>query len=89
MLTETEVMKALGTIIEPGSGVSLIDLGMVENVEVEDNKVKIKLGINFDFSLTPSTIYIINSIKKKLHSMSDVDRVDVELLSQVWEEQVV
>ncbi len=89
MATETQVMEALRGIVEPKSGMSLTDLGIIEEVKVEAGNVRIKLGINFDLYVSPSAIYVINSVKKKIHSLPDVNQVDVRLLSDKWEPQMV
>ena len=89
MTTETQVMELLKGIVEPNSGMNLADLGMIDEVEVRDGNVKVKLGINFDLYVSPSAIYVINSIKKKVHSFPDVNQVDVKLLSDKWAEQMV
>jgi metal-sulfur cluster biosynthetic enzyme len=90
MLKEYQVKAELAGIIDPSSGLNLEEMGLIEKVEVDGNDVTVNLSIGFDFILNPSTIYLINSIKRKLHSVSkDIDRVEVKLRSQVWEEQVV
>ncbi|MFH1784452.1 MAG: iron-sulfur cluster assembly protein [bacterium] len=89
MVTETQVMQILGSIQEPKSGVSITELGMIDEVAIDEGNVMVKLGINFDLYVSPSAIYLINSVKKKLHSLPDVSRVDVQLLSERWEQQMV
>jgi metal-sulfur cluster biosynthetic enzyme len=90
MLRQDEIKAALAGIIDPNSGLNFKEMGLIEKVEIDGSEVTVNLAIGFDFVLNPATIFIINSIKRKLHSVSnDIGRVEVKLRSQVWEEQVV
>ncbi|MFQ5906498.1 MAG: metal-sulfur cluster assembly factor [bacterium] len=45
MVTKDAVMKALSDVMDPELGVSLVDLGLIYDVNVEDDKVEVKMTL--------------------------------------------
>jgi len=45
MLTKEQVMEALKNVYDPELGVSVVDLGLIYDVKVEDEKVYVKMTL--------------------------------------------
>jgi len=45
VVTKDDVLAALSEVMDPELGVSLVDLGLIYNVDVADNKVDVKMTL--------------------------------------------
>ncbi len=45
MVTKDVVLKALSEVMDPELGVSLVDLGLIYDVNVQDDKVSVKMTL--------------------------------------------
>lgn len=66
-MTKEGVIKAISDVKHPAIDHSLLDLGIVKNVRVEDDKVKITFS--FPFPQIPITDMLVNSIDQPLQSI--------------------
>ena len=66
-MTKEEVIKAISDVKHPAIDHSLLDLGIVKNVRVEDDKVKITFS--FPFPKIPITDMLVSSIDQPLQSI--------------------
>ncbi len=80
MITKEMVMEKLKTVYDPEIPINIVDLGLIYNVEINDN------NINVDMTLTtpscPMGSYVVQMAKKALKSIEDVGKVKVNI---VWE----
>ncbi|WP_257958490.1 1,2-phenylacetyl-CoA epoxidase subunit PaaD [Bacillus sp. V3-13] len=76
---EQRVLKALYFVKDPEiNTLSIIELGMLEQLEVRDNKVKIRLLPTF--MGCPALDIIKNNIEKAIAELSDQIEVDVQFI---------
>lgn len=45
MITKDDVLKALTEVMDPELGISLVDLGLIYDVKVEDDRVDVKMTL--------------------------------------------
>ena len=64
MITKEDVLKTIENVKHPAIDLSLLELGVVQNVEVENNKVKVTFA--FPFPNIPIADMLINSIKQPI-----------------------
>jgi metal-sulfur cluster biosynthetic enzyme len=80
MASKGEVLEAMKKVIDPEIGVNIVDLGLVYNVEVGDDKIEV------EFTLTspgcPLGDMITNDIKKVVSEATGSDNVEAKL---VWD----
>ena len=80
MIEEQKVWDALKTVIDPEIPVNVVDLGLVYNVAVADEKVRV------DMTLTirgcPMHTYIARDTKAKLMQIPGVKEAEVNV---VWD----
>jgi len=79
-LTEETVRQALRTVKDPELNLSIIDLGLVYDVVVEDGAVHIRMTLTSPGC--PAGPQIMNDIHKTLRPLEGVKDVDIEI---VWE----
>jgi metal-sulfur cluster biosynthetic enzyme len=80
MVTEKEVMGALGQVMDPELGISLVDLGLIYSVEVHKGKVAVEMS--FTTPACPMVHYITSGVEDAIKKLEGVDEVEVNL---VWD----
>ncbi|ACZ42739.1 protein of unknown function DUF59 [Thermobaculum terrenum ATCC BAA-798] len=79
MVNEEIVREALKDVYDPEIGINIIDLGLVYNVEVKENKVDIEMTLT---SMgCPVGPILIQQIEEVIGSLPGVEEVNVQL---VW-----
>jgi Mrp family chromosome partitioning ATPase len=77
MPTESEVRSALGRVLDPELGQSIVDLGMVRDLQIADGKV------SFTMALTnlscPFKDRMVNSAKQAVHALDGVKDIEIFL----------
>jgi FeS assembly SUF system protein len=80
MVTKEEVMNTLKQCYDPEIPVSIVDLGLIYKVDIQDKTV------NVDMTLTapgcPMHSLIARDVKQKLEALPDVDTANVNV---VWD----
>jgi metal-sulfur cluster biosynthetic enzyme len=79
-LTEETLRQALRTVKDPELNLSIIDLGLVYDVAVEDGAVHIRMTLTSPGC--PAGPQIMNDIHQTLRPLEGVKDVDIEI---VWE----
>ena len=80
MVTEEAVRKALRHVKDPELNLSIIDLGLVYDVAVEEGDVHIKMSLTSPGC--PSGPEIVDDAQRTVKVLDGVQNVDVEI---VWE----
>ena len=80
MVSEKDVMKALRKCYDPEIGISIVDLGLVYGVEVDDGKVHVKMTLTTPGC--PMHSFMIQDVKEKVRSLKGVKEVKIDL---VWD----
>lgn len=75
--SKTAITKALKTILDPELFVSIVDLGLVYDIAIKDNAVKITMTLTTIGCPLFQTIE--NEVKEKVLAIPGVKSVDVEL----------
>lgn len=76
--TRKAVETALKNAINPETGISMLDMGMIEGIDITGAKVKIKMRPTSPFC--PMVGYLVIEIKQKVGKVEGVKEVDVEVL---------
>ncbi|MFQ5771646.1 MAG: metal-sulfur cluster assembly factor [bacterium] len=79
MVTEEQIWQALKQVTDPEYPLSIVDLGMIYRVEVENGRVKI--AMTFTAIGCPAIDMIISDIKEVVGALPKVKHVQVEV---VW-----
>lgn len=74
-------LAALENVIDPELGVDIVNLGLIYNVELDDQGVCL-VTMTLTIAGCPLTDYLDQAIKEELIGFDEVTRVDINL---VWE----
>jgi metal-sulfur cluster biosynthetic enzyme len=80
MITKEQVYETLQSCYDPEIPVNIVDLGLVYDVQVDDDKVAVKMTLT-----TPGCgmgTFIANDARQKILAMEGVDDATVDL---VWD----
>jgi FeS assembly SUF system protein len=76
---EEKVVKMLKTVFDPEIPVNIYDLGLIYEVEVDENK-----AVNITMTLTapncPAADFIIEDVRYKVETIEGVTDVDIKLV---------
>jgi len=88
MLTEEYVRTMLMDVIDPEMGINIIDLGLVYDVRITDNEVRIEMTLTSP--ACPAGPEIISNVKLAILKLKDVDKVDVNLVwTPLWNTEMM
>ncbi len=76
----TEIEKVLRTCYDPEIPMNIVDLGLVYDVDLEGERVALKMTLTAVGC--PMSQYITDDVRRKLESVDGVEKADVEI---VWE----
>ena len=82
MTTEARVRAALAEVLDPEYPVSLVDMGLVRGVEVDDASVRV--DVVYCSLGCPCIDLIEDDIRERLLELDDVERVDVREIFDPW-----
>lgn len=78
MVTKDQVMEKLEDVIDPELYISVVDLGLIYDVEIKDKDIDIKMTLTTIGC--PLFGLIEGDIKEKVSSLGDVGKVHVDLV---------
>ena len=77
MLTKEDVMNVLKAVNDPEIGIDIVTLELIYNVDVENNKVNVKM--TFTTPMCPYGPMLVEEIKAKVSELEGVKEVNVEV----------
>lgn len=83
MVEKKDVLEVLKECYDPEIPVNVVDLGLIDEIEIENGNVKIKI---VPTSLAcPMLHFIIKEIEEKVKKLDNVKNVDVKIVTdKVW-----
>lgn len=79
VLSEEKIFETLKTVIDPEIGINIVDLGLIYNIEIEENKVKVTMTLTTPGC--PMHNSITNWVKEALSRIDEGVEASVNL---VW-----
>ena len=76
---EEKIVKMLKTVFDPEIPVNVYDLGLIYNIDVDDNR-QVKIDMTLTAPNCPATDFIIEDIRIKIESIEGVAGVDINLV---------
>ena len=82
--TEEAIVAMLKTVYDPEIPVNVYDLGLIYNIEVDDEK-----NVRIDMTLTAAD-FILEDVRMKIESVDDVNNVEVNLVFEPeWDKDMM
>jgi serine O-acetyltransferase len=82
MPTEQEIREALRPVMDPEIGMSVVDMGMIREVSIEEDTVEIKMVLTAPFC--PLAGVITEQVRQAAAAVPGVKEVKVTLLDEPW-----
>ena len=79
-LTDETVRKALRRVKDPELNLSIVDIGLIYDVEIEEGTVNVKMTLTSPGC--PSGPEILGDAEREIRTLPGVEDVDIEI---VWE----
>jgi serine O-acetyltransferase len=83
VVTQEEVLAGLKDVIDPEIGVNLVDLGLIREIRIEDDRIQVRLVLTVPGC--PLARYLVSQVENKVRTIAEGRTVDVELLDEPWE----
>jgi len=77
--TEEDIVKALKTVYDPEIPVNIYDLGLVYNIE-KDDEMNVIIDMTFTAPNCPVADYIVEDVREKIESIEGVNSVQINLV---------
>ncbi|HET7479204.1 MAG TPA: metal-sulfur cluster assembly factor [Rubrobacteraceae bacterium] len=81
-VTAEEARDALREVLDPEYPISLVDLGLIRGIEVNGNRVDIKL--TYTCMGCPAMDMIQEDVEERLLQMPGVEEVEIEVVWPTW-----
>jgi metal-sulfur cluster biosynthetic enzyme len=82
MVSRTQILTVLKKISDPEIPVNIVDLGLIYDVKVQEDRVKIKMGLTSPNC--PMQSFILEDVKNKVLKIKGVKSVDIEIVNEPW-----
>jgi metal-sulfur cluster biosynthetic enzyme len=82
MVTEDEAREALGKVIHPSFGMSLLALDTVRAIRINGSKLEVDLVMNCPGC--PGAEIALAAARKALYALEGVDSVKLVLVPEIW-----
>jgi len=83
MLTQQAIMEALQPVMDPEIGLSVVDLGMIREVVIEEDTVEVKMVLTTPFC--PLAGLITGQVRQAAAAVPGVKEATVTLLDEPWD----
>lgn len=83
MPTEEEIREALRPVVDPEIGMSVVDLGMIREVDIEEDTVEVKMVLTAPFC--PLAGMITDQVRQAAAAVPGVKQAKVTLLDEPWD----
>lgn len=80
MVTKEEILEQLKEVSDPEIGMDVVNLGLIYDVEINDDRVYIKMTMTAP--TCPVTPWILSEAQRVVENIEGVEAADVEL---VWD----
>lgn len=80
MVTKEDVMEVLKKCYDPEIPINIVDLGLVYDVDVEGDRVHIKMTLTTPGC--PMSAMIVDNVRQKVESIDGIKNAEVEM---VWD----
>ena len=84
--TKDEVIVAIRPVTDPEINISIVDLGLIYDVEVEEDTQQVNVQMTLTSPACPVGPQIMAAVHTKVLDLDDVDNVDIQLVwSPPWD----
>ncbi len=79
---EETIREALKDVIDPEVGIDIVDLGLIKEIIVDGNRVKVDMVLTS--KACPLVDHLTDQVKRRVEEIPGVSEVDVDVLDEPW-----
>ncbi len=79
MITKESVLAALKNVYDPEMPINIVDLGLIYNIDIDNDKGVVKIKMTLTAPGCPMGSYISSDVEMVLRSLENVEDVKIEL----------
>ncbi len=84
-MRKEDVLEELREVKDPHTGLDIVQMGLVEDVEVSEDEIRVTIRPTNPFC--PSAMFIVEDVKRVLESKFPDREVDVKLVGHVLSDE--
>ena len=77
---QERVIEVLRTVFDPEIPVNIYDLGLIYKIELNDDATELSVDMTLTAPNCPAADFILEDVRQKLETISDLNKVDVQLV---------
>ncbi len=81
-MTQENIKEALREVIDPEIGMNVVDLGLIKEIVIGDDRIDIKMVLTAPGC--PLSGYLRNQVKAKVQAVAEGKDVNVALSDEPW-----
>ena len=86
---QDQIVTLLRTVYDPEIPVNIYDLGMVYDVDVDENN-NVTIEMTFTSPACPASDFILSDVQMKIESIPEVNQVDINLtFDPPWDQSMM
>lgn len=87
---QERVIEMLRTVYDPEIPVNVYDLGLIYRIELNDDCTELAVDMTLTAPNCPAADFIMEDVRQKLETISDLTRVDVNLVFEPeWDKDMM
>lgn len=79
MIKKEDVLNALRDVYDPEIPVNIVDLGLIYEINIDENQSTVKVKMTLTAPGCPIANYILNDVETVVKSLEGVKQVEIEL----------
>ena len=89
LILEERIIKMLKMVFDPEIPVNIYDLGLIYNVDIDDEK-NVKILMTLTAPNCPAADFIVEDVRIKVEGIDEVNSVDIELTFEpTWDKEMM
>ncbi len=89
LILEERIVKMLRMVYDPEIPVNVYDLGLIYNVDIDDEK-NVKILMTLTAPNCPAADFIVEDVRIKVEGIDEVKSVDIELTFEpTWDKEMM
>ena len=85
---ERQIYEELKEVTDPEIGVSIVDMGLVDEIFAKDSEVRVTYHLTMPMCPPPLALMIGSAIKKKLFKIGGFSKIEVKVSDHYYKDQI-
>jgi len=85
---ERQIYKELKEVTDPEIGVSIIEMGLVDEISAKDGEVRVTYHLTMPMCPPPMALLIGRAIKEKLFKIGAFSKIEVKVSDHYYKDQI-